>query len=224
MSTRLYVPARKSSVTRRASGRTSANVGRSPKVAKCASSGTPVRRIASRPLRPTVTTATSPGLSMMSRATKRTMFVLSGPGQRPVRRDQHDQALAARRLGQQRMVLAAEHRGEVGQDLVELLAVGPRRQRRVLGALQLRRRHELHRAGDLLDVLDRADAAPDIPLARPRVCATRARASGQEASCAEARRLGVDRRARCRQLVGRERLLLGRARSGWSARSVSRKR
>ena len=66
-------------MTSRASGRTSAKVGRSPNVAKCASSGTPVRRIASRPLRPTVMTATSPGLSMMSRATNRTMFVLSGP-------------------------------------------------------------------------------------------------------------------------------------------------
>ena len=34
---------------------------------------------------------------MMSRATKRTMFVLSGPGQRPVRRDQHDEPLAVLR-------------------------------------------------------------------------------------------------------------------------------
>ena len=66
------------------------------------------------------------------------------------------------RLGEERVVLAAEHGGEVGEDLVELLAVRPRRERRVLGALQLRRGHELHRPRDLLDVADGADAAPDI--------------------------------------------------------------
>ena len=86
-------------------------------------------------------------------------------GQRAVRRDEHDQALAALRGRQQRVVLAAEDRREVGQDLVELLAVRPRRERRVLGALELRRGDELHRPRDLLDVLHGADAAPDVTLA-----------------------------------------------------------
>ena len=72
-------PDRKSSVTRRASGITSANDGRSPKPAKWASSGTRARRIASRPLRPTVTTARSPSCCVISRAAKRIVFVLSGP-------------------------------------------------------------------------------------------------------------------------------------------------
>ncbi len=92
------------------------------------------------------------------------MFVLSGPA-RPrsvvistIRR------LPPSRCGQERMVIAAEHAGQVGEDLVDLLGVGPRGQGRVLGTLQLGRGHELHRPGDLLDVPDVADAAPDIAL------------------------------------------------------------
>src|SRR5688572_25388500 len=78
-STRAYVLARKSSVIRRARGSTSAKDGRSPKPAKCASIGTPARRIASRPLRPTVTTARSPDCPVISRAANRIVLVLSGP-------------------------------------------------------------------------------------------------------------------------------------------------
>ena len=85
-------------------------------------------------------------------------------GEAAVGRDQHDEPLAALALGEQRVILAAEDGGEVGEDLVDLLAVGPRRERRVLGALQLRRRNELHRPRDLLDVPDGADPAPDISL------------------------------------------------------------
>ena len=58
-------------------------------------------------------------------------------GQAAVGRDQHEQALAALALGEERMVLGAEHRGQVGEDLVELLAVRAGRERRVLGALEL---------------------------------------------------------------------------------------
>src|SRR5688572_28823009 len=78
-STRAYVSARKSSVIRRAKGSTSAKAGRSPKPAKCASIGTPARRIASRPLRPTVTTARSPVCPVISRAANRIVLVLRGP-------------------------------------------------------------------------------------------------------------------------------------------------
>ena len=62
------------------------------------------------------------------------------------------------------MVLLPEDGGQVGQDLIELLAVRAGGQRGVLGALQLGRRDELHGAGDLLDVLDGADPSPDIAL------------------------------------------------------------
>ena len=149
-----YVPARKSSVTSRASGRTSANVGRSPKPAKWASIGTP--RAAHR--------VAALAADRDDREVARVLDDLAGDEADDVRverarqaavgRDQHDQPLAALALGEERVVLAAEHGREVGEDLVDLLAVRPRRERRVLGALQLRRRHELHRAGDLLDVLD----------------------------------------------------------------------
>ena len=68
-------------------------------------------------------------------------------------------------LGEQRMLLAAEHGRDVREHLVELVRVRPRLERGVLGTLQLRGSHELHRAGDLLDVRDRADAASDLALA-----------------------------------------------------------
>ncbi len=87
-----------------------------------------------------------------------------GPGERPVRRDQDDDSLAALALGEQRMLLATEHGRQVREDLLDLLGVGTRCERRVLRAAQLRRRHELHRPRDLADVADRADAAPDLAL------------------------------------------------------------
>ena len=106
---------------RRASGRTSANVGRSPKPSKWASIGTrgAAHRVAA--LAPDRDQREVARCSVISRATNRTVFVLSGPARPPVRRDQDDQALAALALGKQRMVLATEHGGEVGQDLVDLL-------------------------------------------------------------------------------------------------------
>jgi len=48
------------------------------------------------------------------------------------------------------VILAAEDGREVGQDLVDLLRVRPRREHRLLGPAQLRGRDELHRPGDLL--------------------------------------------------------------------------
>ena len=153
----------------RASGRTSANVGRSPKPAKWASSGTRARRIASRPLRPTVTTARSPGCSVISRAAKRIVFVLSGPARPRSMVIRTSRRLPPSRRDEERMLVAAEDRREVGQDLVDLLAVRPRGERRVLGALQLGRGHELHRPGDLLDVLGPTSPDPrwpDVALAR----------------------------------------------------------
>src|SRR6185295_11442313 len=84
------------------------------------------------------------------------------PGEAAIRGDQDQQALATGRLGEQRMILAAEHGGDVGEDLVDLLAVRPRCERRLLRAPQLRGRDELHRPRDLLDVLRRGDATTNI--------------------------------------------------------------
>jgi hypothetical protein len=82
----------------------------------------------------------------------------------PVGRDQHDQAPASLPLGEQGVLIAAENRGQVGQDLVELVAVGAGVEGRFLGALELGRGDELHRPGDLLDVLHRPDTAANVPL------------------------------------------------------------
>ena len=143
-------------------------------------------------------------------------------GQRAVRRDEHDQALAALRGRQQRVVLAAEDRREVGQDLIELLAVGPRRERRVLGALELRRGHELHRPRDLLDVLHGADPAPDVALASHRCSLRRHRRSN--ASRARRRRaceLSALQRASSGH-AQRANAAMGRSSAG-QARKLSRK-
>ena len=88
------------------------------------------------------------------------------PGQAAVGRHEDDQPLAAFAPGEQRMVVAAEDRRRGRR--------GPRRasgctaaacERRVLGALELGRGHELHRPGDLLDVADGGDPPPDLALA-----------------------------------------------------------
>ena len=164
-STWLYVPARKSSVMRRASGSADANVGLSPNPSKAAAMGTRARRMAAVPLRPTVTTRRSPWCSTISFVAKRMVFVLSDPARPRSVVNRTSSRVATFAAREERMVLIGEHRGDVRQDLVELVAVGARLEGRVLGTLELGRSHELHRAGDLLDVLDRADAASDLALA-----------------------------------------------------------
>ena len=47
------------------------------------------------------------------------------PGQRAVGGDQDDEPLAAFTLGEQRMILATEDGSQIGEDLVQLLAVRP---------------------------------------------------------------------------------------------------
>ena len=93
------------------------------------------------------------------------VFVLSGPA-----RPRSVVTSTSRRLPPSRSARSGwssppSTAAQVGEDLVELLAVRPRGERRVLGALELRRSHELHRPGDLLDVPDGTDAAPDLALA-----------------------------------------------------------
>ena len=46
-----------------------------------------------------------------------------------VRRDEHDEPLATLAPGEERVVLTGQDRGEVREDLLELLAVGPRGER-----------------------------------------------------------------------------------------------
>ena len=85
---------------------------------------------------------------------------VEGAREAAVRRHDDDQPVVLRvqvAAGQQRMVRLVQDRGEVRDHLVELLAVGTRGQRRLLGPAQLGGRDELHRPGDLLDVLGGAD-------------------------------------------------------------------
>ena len=53
-------------------------------------------------------------------------------------------------------------RGDAAQHALHLDGVGTRAHDPLLRAAQLRRGDHLHRLGDLLRVLDRADAAPEI--------------------------------------------------------------
>ena len=152
----------------RASGMTSANVGRSPKPGEMRldrHAGAAHRVTALPPDRHDREVARSFG-DLARREPDRVR--VQRTGQTTVGRDQHDQPLATFAFGEQRMVFAAEHGGEVGQDLVDHVAVRTSRQRRVLGTLQLRGSNELHRPRDLLDVPDGADPPPDITLGRHR--------------------------------------------------------
>src|SRR5690606_19816731 len=59
----------------------------------------------------------------------------------------------------------------------QMLGVRTRRSHALGGALQLRRRHHLHRARDLARVLDGADAPTDLPNLRHGQAPTRAGAA-----------------------------------------------
>src|SRR3954451_753206 len=73
------------------------------------------------------------------------------------------------------MIVAAEDDREIREDLVELRAVRPRGEGRLLGALELRCRNELHGPRDLLDVPRALDPAPDVALASHRLAPVRRR-------------------------------------------------
>ena len=98
-------------------------------------------------------------------------------GEPAVRGDEHDQALAALAGREQRVVLAVEDGRQVREDLVELVRVRPRRQRRVLRALELGRGHELERPRDLLDVADGGDPLADLRLGQIDAWARRGKAT-----------------------------------------------
>ena len=115
---------------------------------------------------------------------------VEGAREAAVRGHDDDQPVVLRvqvAAGQQRVVRLVQDRGEVRDDLVELLAVGTRGQRGLLGPAQLGGRDELHRPGDLLDVLRRArccgiSAAGHRPNAALRLRAAHARRRAQPPS------------------------------------------
>jgi len=91
------------------------------------------------------------------------------PGEAAVAGHDHDEAVVLATevpVRQERVVGPAEHRREVRDDLVERLAIGAGGERGLLRTPQLGGCDELHRPGDLLDVLGRSDPAPDLALAR----------------------------------------------------------
>ena len=128
--------------------------------------GTRARRIASRPLRPTLTSSSSPGCSMISLAAKRTAFELRGPARprslviRTISRLPSSRRLSS---GCSSPPRTAARSARISSSSVR---VGPSGQGRLLGAAQLRGSHELHRPGDLPDVPRRGDAPADVSLAR----------------------------------------------------------
>ena len=151
-------------MTRRASGMTSANAGRSPKPAKWARAG-PARGASrrgpcGRPSRP----RGRPRAAVISRRGEADRVRVERAGEAAIRGDEDDQALAARaRRGADgpRPRTAARS----ARTSSSFSAVRPRGERRLLGATKLRGSHELHRPRDLLDVADGPDAAPDVALA-----------------------------------------------------------
>ncbi len=83
--------------------------------------------------------------------------------QSAVARD-HDEERAADLLAlpEQRVLGGVEPLAEVPDHLADLERVRACGEDPLLGPAQLRRRHHLHGARDLLRVLDRADPAPDV--------------------------------------------------------------
>ena len=128
-------------------------MGRSPNPSNAATMGTPARRIAALPFRPTATTLISPVVSRDLAHGEADGVRVERPGEAAVGGEQDDQPGALAVTCQQGMLLRGQHGRDVREHLIQLVPVGARLEGRILGALQLRCSHELHRAGDLLDVL-----------------------------------------------------------------------
>jgi hypothetical protein len=103
---------------------------------------------------------------MMSRDTNRTMFVLSGPASGRSVVISTIRRLPPLRSASNGWSSPPRTAARSASTSSSFSGVRPGGERRVLGTLQLRGGHELHRPRDLLDVADAADAAADIPLAR----------------------------------------------------------
>jgi hypothetical protein len=65
-------------------------------------------------------------------------------------------------VGQQRVNRRIDPRRDAAQHPLHLHRIGARVHDPLLRAAQFRRRHHLHRLGDLLRVLDRADSSPQV--------------------------------------------------------------
>ena len=104
----------------------------------------------------------------ISRSAMRMTVELNAPARPRSAGDDHDADLVDLvDLTQQRMVDVGPGRGEVADDLGDVLAVGPRLVGPLLGLDHAGRRDELHGARDLLGVLD----ARDLPTEDPFLCA-----------------------------------------------------
>ena len=137
----------------------------------------PRLRKKSRPLRP-ISSSFTAAPRMLRREALRALDQVGVEGARQalVAGDQHQQdaPFLGRRASSgfgRRASSAAAAAATLRQHLPQQRAVGPRRDHAVLRAAQLGRRDHLHGLGDLLRVLDRADAPPDVDQARHvRVC------------------------------------------------------
>ena len=125
----------------------------------------------SRPLRPISSNVTcAPGCSADEALRGLDQVGVEGARQALVAGDQHQQdalLLAPRQqriLG--RLLVAGHGRRHVAQHLAQQRAIRPRRDHAILRAPQFGRRDHLHGLGDLLRVLDGADAPPDVDQAR----------------------------------------------------------
>ena len=96
---------------------------------------------------------------------------VEGAGQSLVGRDDHDLSARALALLEQRVYGLVAAGDQVAEQLGHLGGVGTRGDDPLLGAPQLRRRHQLHRARDLLRRLDGADPPLDVAEGRQRYAA-----------------------------------------------------
>ena len=87
---------------------------------------------------------------------------VEGAGQAPFPGKDDGQNIVLRALGEQRMLGCFDARHGGAQHASQFRGVRPRGQRGFLRATQTGRGDKLHRAGNLLGVFHRADAAPEI--------------------------------------------------------------
>ena len=145
----------------------------------------PRLRKKSRPLRPISSMRDrGPDCSAMKRCAALIEIGVESAGQALVAGHQNQQNAVLRPLRQQRVrpraLVRCHRRRHVRQHLAQQRHIRPRGDHAILRAPQLGRRDHLHGLGDLLRVLHRADAPPDVDQARharlPRACSATKRA------------------------------------------------
>ena len=152
-----------------ASSRTSANASRSRKPSISRLIGHGRRRKKSRALRPTQTAAVPSALAAQELEGPAQDVRVEGAGEPLVGGDDDESLRGPSRRTSSGCASSPSAPDQGAEQLRHLVGVGPRREDALLGAPQLRRGDELHRAGDLLRRLDGADPPPDVPERRHRV-------------------------------------------------------